>query len=45
MTISTILSDDTIATLLLCARFGHKHQIAKSLTQSEFHKLDNLLKN
>ena len=45
MTISPVLSDDTIATLLLCARFGHKHQIAKSLTQSEFHKLDNLLKD
>ena len=37
------LSDDAKATLLLCARFGEPRKTAKSLTQSEFHKLESLL--
>jgi len=43
MTVQSDLSDDTIAALLLCARFGQHHQPSKPLTQSEFHKLDSLL--
>jgi predicted Rossmann fold nucleotide-binding protein DprA/Smf involved in DNA uptake len=44
MTLPFILSEDTRVTLLLCARFRQNEQKVKSLTQSEFHKLDNLLK-
>ena len=45
MTIPPDVSEDTKATLLLCARFDQTSQVAKSLTQSEFHKLDNLLES
>ena len=45
MTALSDLSDDAKATLLLCARFGQHRQLTKSLTQSEFHKLDNLLED
>ncbi len=45
MTVSFVLSENTKTTLLLCARFGLNGQMAKSLTQSEFHKLDNLLES
>ena len=45
MTVSFEVSEDTKTTLLLCARFSQNSQITKSLTQSEFHKLDNLLES
>ena len=37
------LSKNTLATLLLCGRFGERDLEARPLNQSEFHELDHAL--
>lgn len=40
---TTTLSANTLATLLLCGRFGEHNPEARPLNQSEFHELDHAL--